>query len=249
MKHSLIFSFILLLLLPALSNSNANDIFENTPPETKINALEETQKQYILPTVIPATQLERQKLILRLADVSDSQKKKVLYLTRLTFITNQTDASLPDVELLQEDMASLRVLLPKDPELMAAHGSLIAFKTVFFLDELSKLSVLSRQGNRLMDRAIKLNPKHLGARLQRGIACAHMPAFVRRAHYAVTDLELLKKQIANQYGEEFKQFIDFYLAMAYSRNRQIPDAKKIWKKLAIGENFWAEKSKLALKDF
>lgn len=248
MKHSLIFSFIL-LLLPALSNGNSNDIYENTFSNTKKNALEETQEQYILPMVIPATQLERQNLILRLADTSDSQQKKVLYLTRLAFITNQADASLSEVELLEKDMASLRALLPKDPELMAAHGSLIAFKTVFFLDELSKLSVISRQGNRLMDRAIKLNPKHLGARLQRGIACAHMPAFVRRAHYAVTDLELLKKLIANQYGEEFKQFIDFYLAMAYSRNRQIPDAKELWKKLAKGENFWSEKSKLALKDY
>ena len=248
MKYLLNFSVILLLILPAVSIGNTINTDASVALETQTNTLSESQQQYIFPMAIPATQSEREKLISRLENIKDPQQRKLAYLTRLALVTNKTDAPLSDIERLQEDMSALREVLIKDPELMAAHGSLIAFKTTFFLNDLSKLSVLSRQGNRLMDRAIKLNPNHLGARLQRGIACAHMPSFVRRARYAVTDLELLKSEIADQYGEEFKQFIEFNLALAYSRNRQLSDAKELWKKLAMGKNTWSEKSKLALKD-
>jgi hypothetical protein len=247
MRNSLNLSFLLLLILPALSFGKPISTDESTALVTKIDSIE-NKSQYTLPMAIPNTQQERQELIAQISTASEPQLKKKLYLTRLAFLTNQPNALLADIEVLEKEMASLREALPKDPELMAAYGSLIAFKTTFYLDNLSKLSVLSRQGNRLMDRAIKLDPKHLGARLQRGIACAHMPSFVRRARYAVEDLELIKKQIENQYGEEFTQFIEYYLALSYSRNRRLSDAKDLWKKLAMGENGWSEKSKLALKD-
>ncbi|MFS1525524.1 hypothetical protein ACL7TT_15665 [Microbulbifer sp. 2304DJ12-6] len=98
-----------------------------------------------------------------------------------------------------------------------------------------------------MDRAVKQWPFNLGARLQRGISCANMPAFLRRAHYAVEDLEMVRQKIGEKFGKEFLALVEFNLAQAYSRNKQKEEARLLWQKLAISETGWAQKSRLSLE--
>ncbi|MFA0810187.1 hypothetical protein [Microbulbifer epialgicus] len=204
-------------------------------------------EEYIPPTEIPPENSERASLIAELNENSTPEQKKVAYLAELALLTSSADTQVAQVELLEGKITQLLKSQDNDSELSAALGSAISFRSSFYTDQLAKLSLFSRRGNRIMDRAVKQAPFDLGARLQRGISCANMPAFLRRARYAVEDLELVQQQIGGKYGEEFNAFVEFYLAQAYSRNKQAEKARSLWTKLAGSETNWAQKSRQALE--
>ncbi|WP_226647807.1 hypothetical protein [Microbulbifer variabilis] len=217
----------ILILLGSLSKALANEF---TPPSE-----------------IPSSNIERARLVKALNEGSTPEQMKVAYLAELALLTSSSDTRVEQVESLEEKMAQLKRSLDNDPELNAALGSTISFRSSFYIDQLAKLSLFSRRGNRMMDRAVKQAPFNLGARLQRGISCANMPAFLKRARYAVEDLELVQQQIGGKYGEEFQAFVEFYLAQAYERNDQTDEAKELWGKLTVSETDWAQKSRQALE--
>ncbi|WP_444894154.1 hypothetical protein ACJJIE_07565 [Microbulbifer sp. TRSA001] len=204
-------------------------------------------EDFVYPTPIPFTNSEREALFAAVNGETTSEQRKQAYLAQLARLTSMEDAELQDVEKLEALMQSLLESLPDDPELNAALGSTTSFKSSFYLDRLAKLSLFSRRGNRMMDRAVKQSPFNLGARLQRGISCANMPAFLKRARYAVEDLELVREQVGNRFGKEFLGFVEFYLAQAYERNKQPDDARVLWGKVAESDTDWSAKAKLALR--
>ncbi|GAB2884823.1 hypothetical protein ACCI51_09605 [Microbulbifer echini] len=204
-------------------------------------------QEYVAPTEIPSANSERVQLIAELDGNSTPQERKVAYLAQLALLTSSSDTQVEDIEILEKKLTELRQSLDSDPELSAALGSAISFRSSFYTDQLAKLSLFSRRGNRMMDRAVKQAPFNLGARLQRGISCANMPAFLRRARYAVEDLELVQQQIGSKFGEEFQAFVEFYLAQAYSRNKQSEQAKNLWTKVTHSETDWAQKSLQSLE--
>ncbi|WP_444912803.1 hypothetical protein [Microbulbifer sp. PAAF003] len=204
-------------------------------------------EDFVFPTPIPFTNSEREALFAAVSGETTSEQKKQAYLAQLARLTSMEDVELQDVEKLEALMQSLVESLPDDPELNAALGSTTSFKSSFYLDRLAKLSLFSRRGNRMMDRAVKQSPFNLGARLQRGISCANMPAFLKRARYAVEDLELVREQVGNRFGKEFLGFVEFYLAQAYERNKQPDDARDLWGKVAESDTDWSAKAKLALR--
>lgn len=201
------------------------------------------------PTPIPANNVERQKIIKQISDQSTWSERKVAHLSELALLTSQQDTTVAQVISLEKRLLDLSKKRPDDAEVRAALGSTLSFKSSFYTNNLSKLSLYSSKGNRLMDRAVKSHPHHLGVRLQRGINNANMPTFVHRAHFAVMDLEMVRDHIGLKYGEEFKWFVEYYLAQAYSRNNQIPEAIKLWKKIGDTDSQWSIRSKLALKEF
>ncbi|BBM03084.1 hypothetical protein [Microbulbifer sp. GL-2] len=204
-------------------------------------------EEYIPPTEIPSSNTERARLVAEINEGSTPEEQKVAYLAELALLTSSTDTQVEEIELLEVKITELKELLDSDPELNAALGSTISFRSSFYTDQLAKLSLFSRKGNRIMDRAVKQAPFNLGARLQRGISCANMPAFLRRARYAVEDLELVQQKIGKKYGEEFQAFVEFYLAQAYSRNKQKEKARNLWTKLTGSETNWAQRSRQALE--
>ncbi|WP_444930803.1 hypothetical protein ACJJIF_03180 [Microbulbifer sp. SSSA002] len=204
-------------------------------------------EEYIYPTPIPFTNSEREALFSAVNEAMSSEQKKQAYLAQLARLTSMEDTELKAVEELETLMQSLQESLPDDPELNAALGSTTSFKSSFYLDRLAKLSLFSRRGNRIMDRAVKQAPFNLGARLQRGINCANMPAFLKRARYAVEDLALVREQVGSQFGKEFLGFVEFYLAQAYNRNKQADKARLLWEKVAAeSDTEWSVKAKQAL---
>ncbi|WP_444898445.1 hypothetical protein ACJJIX_16070 [Microbulbifer sp. VAAC004] len=204
-------------------------------------------EEYIPPSEIPSSNLERVRLVEDLNEESTPEQKKIAYLAELALLTSSGDTRVEQVESLEQKMTKLKSTLNNDPELSAALGSAISFRSSFYLDQLAKLSLFSRRGNRMMDRAVKQAPFNLGARLQRGISCANMPAFLKRARYAVEDLELVQQKIGGKYGDEFQAFVDYYLAQAYERNDQADKARELWTRLTASETEWAKKSRLALE--
>ncbi|MCO1334758.1 hypothetical protein MO867_10445 [Microbulbifer sp. OS29] len=202
---------------------------------------------YISPTEIPFNDVERETLFVALNANSSVEQKKQAYLAQLARLTSSKTTKVEEVEHLESSIAELQLLLPDDPELNAALGSSISFKSSFYINQLAKLSLFSRRGNRIMDRAVKQSPLNLGARLQRGISCANMPAFLRRARYAVEDLELVREKIGRKYGAEFLGFVEFYLAQAYQRNEQTDKAQLLFRQLVASETDWSDKAKQALE--
>ena len=210
--------------------------------------LNSQQASYILPTPIPATDKQRLAYLATLPEAPTNEQTRASLLIRLTLVVSNKETTVADVDQLEDDMTEWQKNHSNDTEMMAAKGSLIAFKSSLYTDQLSKLSLYSRKGIRLMDRAAKNTPEHLGVRFQRGIANANMPAFTRRAHVAIDDLLLVKQNVGMSYGDGFYQLVNFYLAQAYVRNQEPEKAKPLLSQIATGDSDWSDKSRLALKD-
>ena len=205
------------------------------------------EEGFIEPTAIATAKEQRQQQVKTGWTSEVAIERRVAALAELALITTDTIEDLERIDRLLTRFQELLSGNKNDPELTAAMGSLYSYKASLFTDNLAKLSILSRKGTRFMDKAVKDGPKHLGARLQRGVACANMPPFVKRAHFAVEDLTIVRDQINEDYGVEFKNFVEYFLALATLRNGQESAARKLWKTASLrGDNLWATKSKEAL---
>lgn len=202
--------------------------------------------EYLAPTQIALSIADRQQQISQAQHSGDALIQRTAWLAELATITSQQSDDNSRIERLQKKLQQALTDAPDDAELMAALGSLYSYQSSLFTDNLAKLNVLMRKGTRYMDRAVKQAPTHLGARLQRGLACANMPAFVKRAHFAVQDLTLVKEQIGETYGSDFSAFIDYYLAQALLRDGQPNAARDLWQQASQIDSQWGVKAQQAL---
>lgn len=201
---------------------------------------------YIAPTLIPATQSERQLFIL---NYSKEQKDKQYILAKVALVAEDSSATLDDALDVVRLIDALSKENPEDMELLSALGSITSYLSTFYKNNLGKMNFYSRKGTRMMDRAIKNSPKNLGARLQRGIASASMPKFLNRAHLAVKDLSLVNEVIGLSNGTSFKSMVEFYLAMALSKTSETEKAKKLLVSLTEkDEGMWSLKAQTLLED-
>ena len=206
-------------------------------------------KKYQQPTFIGSNIQEQRTLLAAFKqkkDLSDKENKQQL-LIELAVFASDNKQSLDQLEKLTKTLEHTLANDPTDFEIMAALGSSLSLQSIFHQDDLGKMNFLARKGMRLMDRAVKKSPNHLGARLLRGLSYANMPEFLNRASFAVTDLNLLKQYVSDD--KEFKQLINYHLAMAYSKNNQIKQAHTLWQQVAqIKNTTWTTKAQARLKE-
>ncbi|ASP37684.1 hypothetical protein CHH28_02915 [Bacterioplanes sanyensis] len=198
------------------------------------------------PTAIAMTVDERRQQIAAATDNTDTQQQRIAWLAELANITAESSRDEQRIQQLQHTLTQALKASPEDAELMAALGSLLSYQSSLHTDNLAKLNVLMRKGTRYMDRAIKQAPHHLGARLQRGIACANMPAFVKRAHFAVQDLTMVREQVGQRYGADFLAFVEYYLGQALLRNGEPDAARQVWQGIDQHAEQWSTKAQQAL---
>ena len=201
---------------------------------------------YIAPTLVPATQSERQFFI---ENYSQERKDKQYVLAKLALVVEDSSATLDDALVVIRMAENLAKETPEDMELLSAIGSITSYMSTFYKNNLGKMNFYSRKGTRMMDRAVKKSPNNLGARLQRGIASASMPKFLNRAHLAVKDLSLVNDVIGEKSGNDFQSMVNFYLAMALSKTSETDKAKKLLDDLTKkDEGVWSLKAQALLED-
>lgn len=179
----------------------------------------ETKDIYQQPTFIGAD-IKAQKALLATLSAKpelNDQEQRQLLLVQLAVLANSEDKTLKQLEQLEAQIKNYLKTHKNDAELLTASGSVISLQSLFYQDNLGKMNFLSRKGMRVMDRAVKKHPNHLGARLLRGLSYANMPAFLNRAGFAKTDLELVRQHIPQDPNNRFIGFVDHYLAMAVSK--------------------------------
>lgn len=270
-------SSVLLLVPVLLACSNDDELTTNQGVANK-EALTSNQAQavikpvsdYQMPTYIGADKKGQEALLAQLEGqkaLSELEQKQQLLL-RLTLFASDKNQTLEKLQTITDDLNRASDESAKrgqqDYELLAAWGSALSYQSIFYQADLGQMNLLSRKGMRYMDRAVKKAPDHLGVRLLRGVSYANMPAFLNRASFAVTDLsllkevllkesgssaELIKKQPKNNQNKLFIEFIDYYLALSFSKNTQLDAAKRLWKALETSpESQWSALAKQRLEE-
>lgn len=103
-----------------------------------------------------------------------------------------------------------------DPELLAALGAAYSFRASFYPKDISKASSWFSKGTRMMDKAISIDSKNVGARIYRAIAAINTPKFLNRTNIAISDLNfLLNDKKMQPMDPELKRFVVTNLAKAY----------------------------------
>lgn len=130
------------------------------------------------------------------------------------------------------------VLPEQDAEFMAAMGSILT-RRALFTKELQKKLHYSKQGTRILDRAVKKSPQDFGARLYRGNNSLNLPKVLGRMHLAIQDFEVLlgllnntallqKEKLPAAALPNFKAMVLYRLGSAYALNEKPSEAKKFW---------------------
>lgn len=240
---------LLSVMLAACSENNYADIdgellFTATSIDTNAS-------DYKTPTFIGVDDQVRQSLLRDLNATEQATKEQIRQrlLIELALFSSSTDQTLTELENITVQLQQYSEANTADVEIMAAYGSALSFQAIFYQHNLGKMNFVSRKGMRLMDRAIKQAPNNLGARVLRGVSYANMPDFLNRAQFAVTDLSLVKEQMATQSDNTFIDFINYYLAMALAKNEQLQPAKQLWSSLSQQpDSPWASKATARLKE-
>jgi len=137
---------------------------------------------------------------------------------------------------------------PKDYELMATHGSVLAMKAAFAKSSMRQMMYV-KKGARKMDRAIKKDPDNIGARLQRGNNSLGLPLFLKRTHFALKDFKHILDQVGDRKGRDFKAMILFNLGQSHSLMKQQKRAVDFWNQAKLlNTNYWSKKAADKLND-
>ena len=191
-------------------------------PTAAVQAADTVERNYIQPTQVPTTNAARQAKLKSLNITADSpiQQRRLALFVRYTQLTSNEKPELEVLDQLLVEITELTAKRKDDHELGALLGSATSLKTTFFLDNLGKVTLLSKKGSRYLDRAVKKAPNHLGVRLYRGITYAQMPAFLGKGRQAVGDFKLLKAGLDAKSSLDFIAMVDYYFAMALIKNQQ-----------------------------
>lgn len=177
------------------------------------------------------------------------EQRRTIALTQLALFSSDDQQSLEKLVVITMALEALSNNAPVDYELMAAYGSALSYQSIFLQNDLGKMNLTARKGMRIMDRAIKQAPGNLGARFLRGVSYANMPSFLNRAQFAINDLQLLKQHSRAKKQSNFIVLVNYYLALAFSRNDQTPQAKALWTTLAKQSNTtWKALAIIRLKE-
>ncbi len=232
--------------------SDKVDTSQVSLPQTQISNTKldhSPDKNYQQATFIGANIQEQQALLrsLRQQEKLSNKELRQKLLIELAVFTSSSEQSLSQLEQITNELEQLLTATPEDFEIMAALGSALSLQSIFHQKDLGKMNFLARKGMRIMDRAVKKSPENLGVRLLRGLSYANMPEFLNRANFAVKDLTLLKQYATNH--PEFNQLINYHLAMAYSKNKQIAQANALWQQVVKTNNSaWTNKAQARLKE-
>ncbi len=132
--------------------------------------------------------------------------------------------------------------LPKDYELMAAYGSVLTMLARFETKTAKQLHYV-KMGFRKMDRAIKKDPKNIGALLQRANNSLGLPVFLKRTHFAKKDFQQVLNLVGDSNGPAFKAMILFNLGLACDLLKDSKQAQTYWNQSAeMKAPFWSEKA-------
>ncbi|OIQ48091.1 MAG: hypothetical protein BM565_03315 [Gammaproteobacteria bacterium MedPE] len=238
-------TLIVLLLSGLLTGCGDNTVVESSPNndigtqhEATSTSLLPADTIYQQPTDLGATTNEQNAKLIQLQSIKmpSPTQQRLIALLKLALFSSDSKQSLEKLITITSTLEQLSNKTPTDYELMAAYGSALSYQSIFMQDDLGRMNLTARKGMRIMDRAIKKAPANLGARFLRGVSYANMPSFLNRASFSIDDLQLLKQHTNAQPQSQFMALVDYYLALAYSRNNQMPQAKALWTSLSNQPN-------------
>lgn len=217
--------------------------FKEKEIKPKGYAVADLGQEYIPATVIPSSASEQEQLLKRLSanqDVSFNTQRLKLFV-RYAQLVNSRSPKQNILKILISDISNLATQHKDDHELAALMGSATSFQAVFYPEDSGTQQLLAKKGGRMMDRAIRNAPNHLGVRLQRGITYATMPAFLGKARYSIEDLLLIKA--GNVQDDSFTSMVGFYLGMALIKDKQVVQGLKVLAEVKAGKySPWSQKS-------
>ncbi len=196
-------------------------------------------------TTVPATQAERLAEVAKItakSTLSDEEKRLLLFL-KFTNFASKDDRTLAELEALTKEITAWTKAHKKDYEAMALLGSATSLQSIFYFDNVGKMSFLSKKGGRILDRMVRKAPDNMGVRLQRGISYSAMPAFLDKARTAVEDFTQIKTTMQDNAAPEFVAMIDYYLALSLEKaNKQKEADVLIDSLLKLNDSPWALKA-------
>jgi len=125
-------------------------------------------------------------------------------------------------------------MAPNDPRVLTYQGSLLILKGREAKLPFRKMQLVNA-GLEKMDRAVKLAPKSVDARLQRAMHCLGLPAIFQRADTAVADFSYLLALAESQPGtlsDKMRAGIGLKLADAYLLCHRQGDALRALRQVA-----------------
>lgn len=210
-------------------------------------------------TKIPGTAAERTQRFAELQTSWQADKQPAVFREMvLVYSVIATLDGTDDETSLKKSLALFEeakaILKTEDPELMAARGNGLTRRAVF-TDSIDKKLHYSKQGTRLMDRAVKKDPQSFGARIHRGTNSLNLPKILGRSHVALEDFQtllvllnqpdlLLKENISDSGLPGFKALVLFRLAEAHELNEDPDQARKFWQQAAdLAAGHWSKRAK------
>lgn len=210
--------------------------------------------EIIYPTEIPATLNEQSKLFESLkakpeASLTD-QDWRTLSVLALQYASQ---AALTDTTRLKEVTKIISGALarsPNDPELIAIEGNVVSLHARNPNLSAAQAMAYSRRGSRLLDKAVRLNPYHLGARLQRALNSLNSPTFLGKTAHAIQDLEYILSQTPTPNSKSFIAYIYVLLGDTNAKLGVKNKALAAWRHAAglKGGGVWSRVATQRLED-
>lgn len=218
MKHSILSLLVFFFLIPSLS-----------PAQTVIPDTAELRKQKI-------AELEA---IIKTNDSTENWRQLAMVYAVVAGLDEPSAEMTKKADLVLNKATQN---LPKDMELMAAHGSILTMYARFETETSKQLHFL-KKGLRKMDRAIKKDPENIGALLQRGNNSLVLPPFLKRAHFARKDFQLILNLVGNSRGPVFRAMVQYNLGNAHALLNETKQAQSNWRAAKdLNVAVWSEKA-------
>ena len=139
-------------------------------------------------------------------------------------------------KLAEKYFRELLKLVPSNAPALVLLGSTYTLKGRDAFWPGTKISLV-KEGNKIMDEAVKLAPDDFQVRLARGLNNVHMPRFLGREDIARADLAWLRGKIEATPGicaDTTKQEIMLWYGVSLRKAKQADQARAVWEKgLAI----------------
>ena len=117
---------------------------------------------------------------------------------------------------------------PNDPDAQVSLG-LASLQALFGLGATPEAGMLAMQADQAFDRALELDPKHVGARFAKAVSLANWPTFMGKTPEAIEHFEVLIEQTSSPGDERALPAAHTFLGSLYERIGEHDQALATWR--------------------
>lgn len=168
-----------------------------------------------------------------------------LYLGRETFEVKTKPHTEYTIKILRRALQ----VNPDGYEIMSVLGNVLSFSTMFIKNDIQKLNERFNEGIELMDKAVEMEPNHVGINLQRAYSDYYSPMFLNRTQKSISGFKKALDMVGDDYGPHFLAITMYHIGTAYKMLGDDKNAKLYLKKvinLKLPKNEWFNKTKQVL---